>query len=143
MRVENTSFKPGSKRAQSFYLEFGRASSKAGSRKPNRTPVPNKCPKCGNVRCIVHSVVAYGELLITILGSALNLTNSSDALGAVLRFQVLWSWAKLAQRDDTFFRRASCLIISRMPEYTSSGHSWLILKQRGDGGRLPIRQNRT
>eukprot|EP00439_Symbiodinium_sp_Y106_P053956 s1712_g7.t1 len=34
--------------------------------------------------------------------------------------RVLWSWAKLAQRDDTFFRRASCLIMSRMPEYTPS-----------------------
>lgn len=34
--------------------------------------------------------------------------------------RVAWSWAKLLQRDDTFFRRCSCLIIARLPEYTPS-----------------------
>eukprot|EP00438_Fugacium_kawagutii_P021997 Skav217025 [mRNA] locus=scaffold1803:304188:319932:- [translate_table: standard] len=34
--------------------------------------------------------------------------------------RVAWSWAKLLQRDDTFFRRCSCLVIARLPEYTPS-----------------------
>ena len=34
--------------------------------------------------------------------------------------RVAWSWAKLTQKDDTFFRRCSCLVIARLPEYTPS-----------------------
>ena len=34
--------------------------------------------------------------------------------------RVAWSWAKLLQKDDGFFRRCSCLAISRLPEYTPS-----------------------
>ena len=34
--------------------------------------------------------------------------------------RVAWSWAKLLQKDDAFFRRCSCLVLARLQEYTPS-----------------------
>ena len=34
--------------------------------------------------------------------------------------RVTWSWAKLLQKDDAFYRRCSCLVIARLSEYTPS-----------------------
>ncbi|CAK9045675.1 Putative membrane protein [Durusdinium trenchii] len=34
--------------------------------------------------------------------------------------RIAWSWAKLVQKDEAFFRRCSCLVIARLPEYTPS-----------------------